>query len=30
LVIEGMGHDLPELLWPEVIAAIVANAKQAH
>jgi pimeloyl-ACP methyl ester carboxylesterase len=30
LVIEGMGHDLPDLLWPEVIAAIVANAKQAH
>jgi pimeloyl-ACP methyl ester carboxylesterase len=30
LIIEGMGHDLPEAVWPEVIAAIVANAKQAH
>ena len=29
LVIEGMGHDLPEALWPEVIAAIAANANQA-
>jgi pimeloyl-ACP methyl ester carboxylesterase len=29
LVIEGMGHDLPEALWPQVIAAIVANANQA-
>ncbi len=29
LIIEGMGHDLPEPLWSEVIAAIVANAKRA-
>jgi pimeloyl-ACP methyl ester carboxylesterase len=29
IVIEGAGHDLPEALWPEVIAAIVTNAAQA-
>jgi pimeloyl-ACP methyl ester carboxylesterase len=29
LIIEGMGHDLPRPLWPEVIAAIVANTKRA-
>ena len=29
LIIEGMGHDLPEAVWPEVIAAIVANANKA-
>jgi pimeloyl-ACP methyl ester carboxylesterase len=29
LIIEGMGHDLPRPLWPEVIAAIVANIHQA-
>jgi pimeloyl-ACP methyl ester carboxylesterase len=29
LILEGMGHDLPEPLWPEVIAAIVANANRA-
>lgn len=25
LMIEGMGHDLPEETWPEIIEAIVAN-----
>jgi pimeloyl-ACP methyl ester carboxylesterase len=27
--IEGMGHDLPEPVWPEVIDLIVDNAKKA-
>jgi pimeloyl-ACP methyl ester carboxylesterase len=33
LVIDGMGHDLPEALWPQVadaIAALVRRAEQAH
>jgi len=21
-VVDGMGHDLPEALWPEIVAAI--------
>jgi pimeloyl-ACP methyl ester carboxylesterase len=29
LIIEGMGHDLPEQIWPEVVDAIVANARKA-
>jgi len=29
LIIEGVGHDLPEAVWPEVIAAIAANADRA-
>jgi len=29
LVFEGVGHDLPEALWPELIAAIVANIRRA-
>jgi pimeloyl-ACP methyl ester carboxylesterase len=29
LVFEGVGHDLPEALWPELIAAIVANTRRA-
>ena len=29
LVIEGMGHDLPEAVWPQVVAAIRANADRA-
>ncbi len=28
LVIPGMGHDLPEALWPQIIDAIVANARR--
>ena len=30
LVFEGVGHDLPEAIWPEVIAAIVANTRRAN
>ncbi|MBL7257638.1 alpha/beta fold hydrolase [Paractinoplanes lichenicola] len=29
LVIPGMGHDLPQALWPTIIDAIVANAGRA-
>jgi pimeloyl-ACP methyl ester carboxylesterase len=29
LVLEGVGHELPEALWPELIAAIVANIRRA-
>lgn len=29
LVIPGMGHDLPEQLWPTVVEAIVRNAGRA-
>ncbi len=28
-VIEGMGHDLPEALWPRIIDGIVANCRRA-
>jgi pimeloyl-ACP methyl ester carboxylesterase len=28
-VFDDMGHDLPEPLWPEIVDAIVANAKRA-
>ena len=28
-VFEEMGHDLPEPLWPEIVDAIVANARRA-
>lgn len=28
-VLEEMGHDLPEPLWPEIVDAIVANARRA-
>jgi pimeloyl-ACP methyl ester carboxylesterase len=28
VVIEGMGHDLPRELWPEITDAIVRNAKR--
>jgi pimeloyl-ACP methyl ester carboxylesterase len=28
-VFEDMGHDLPEPLWPEIVDAIVANARRA-
>ncbi len=28
-IFEGMGHDLPEALWPEFVAEIAANAKRA-
>ena len=29
LVVDGMGHDLPEGAWPTLIPAIVANTKRA-
>ena len=29
LMLPGMGHDLPEPLWPQIVDAIVANTKKA-
>ncbi|MDH3642866.1 MAG: alpha/beta fold hydrolase [Gammaproteobacteria bacterium] len=29
-LIEGMGHDLPELLWPEIVARIAALTERHH
>ena len=29
LVIEGMGHDLPAALWPQVVEAITAHARRS-
>jgi pimeloyl-ACP methyl ester carboxylesterase len=29
LEFEGMGHDLPRRVWPQVLDAIVANARKA-
>ncbi len=29
LVLDDMGHDLPEPLWPQIVDAIVANARKA-
>jgi pimeloyl-ACP methyl ester carboxylesterase len=29
LMIEGMGHDLPRIVWPQLIDAILANAELA-
>ena len=29
LILDEMAHDLPEPLWPEIVDAIVANAKRA-
>ena len=29
LMIEGMGHELPEQVWPQIVEAIVANARKA-
>jgi hypothetical protein len=28
-MIEGMGHDLPRIVWPQLIDAILANAELA-
>jgi pimeloyl-ACP methyl ester carboxylesterase len=28
VVLPGMGHDLPEPLWPQIIDAIVENARR--
>ncbi len=30
LEIEGMGHDIPQIHWPEIVSAIVAVAAQAE
>src|SRR5207302_1740269 len=30
VMIEGMGHDLPRAAWPQLIEAIVDNAKHAE
>ncbi len=30
MLIEGMGHDLPGALWPQIVGAIVANAKRQN
>ena len=30
VILEGMGHDLPRELWPEIIAAIAATAARAR
>ena len=30
LLVEGMGHDLPEGAWPELVDAIVANSARAR
>jgi pimeloyl-ACP methyl ester carboxylesterase len=29
LVLEGMGHDLPRALWPQIFEAITANTRRA-
>ena len=29
LVVEGMGHDLPEAAWPQIVPAIADHAKAA-
>jgi pimeloyl-ACP methyl ester carboxylesterase len=29
LIVEGMGHDLPQGAWPQIIDAITDNAKKA-
>lgn len=29
-MIDGMGHDLPQAVWPEVVEAIAANAARAQ
>jgi pimeloyl-ACP methyl ester carboxylesterase len=30
LIIEGMGHDLPAPLWPQLVEAIAEHARQHH
>jgi hypothetical protein len=30
VVLEGMGHDLPEPLWPEIVDAIDELTRRAH
>ncbi len=29
LVVDGMGHDLPEQVWPTIVEAVTRNAKRA-
>ncbi len=29
LIVEGMGHDLPPALWPQVVEAITANTRRS-
>lgn len=29
-VIEGMGHDLPPQLWPQITGHLIANARRAE
>ena len=29
MIVEGMGHDLPEAAWPQLIAAIADHARAA-
>jgi pimeloyl-ACP methyl ester carboxylesterase len=29
VMLEGMGHDLPPELWPEIVDAIAKNAERA-
>jgi len=29
-IVEGMGHDLPPQLWPDLVAVIAANAARPH
>ncbi|WNV90432.1 alpha/beta hydrolase [Umezawaea sp. Da 62-37] len=30
LVVDGMGHDLPEQVWPTIVEAVTRNAKRAE
>ncbi len=29
-IFEGMGHDLPRELWPQIVEAIDSNARRAR
>ncbi len=29
LIVEGMGHDLPHALWPQIVEAITAHTRRA-
>jgi hypothetical protein len=30
VLISGMGHDLPPGVWPQLVAAVVENARRAR
>jgi pimeloyl-ACP methyl ester carboxylesterase len=30
VLVDGMGHDLPEPLWPELVSAITSSAERAE